>query len=51
MSTRGVCPTGAGRDARERWFHMVEWEKREGKRKVEQKEMRNRQEMREREAA
>jgi hypothetical protein len=32
---------GVGHDARERWFYMVEWEKREGKRKEEQKEMRN----------
>jgi hypothetical protein len=38
---------GEARDARERWLHMVEWEKR-GK-KEEQKEMRHRQEMRERE--
>jgi FtsZ-interacting cell division protein YlmF len=41
---------GEARDARERWFRMVEWEKREEK-KEEQKEMRHRQEMREREAA
>jgi hypothetical protein len=41
---------GEARDARERWFCMVEWEKREEK-KEEQKEMRHRQEMREREAA
>jgi FtsZ-interacting cell division protein YlmF len=42
---------GEARDARERWFHMVEWEKREEKKKEEQKEMRHRQEMRECEAA
>jgi hypothetical protein len=41
---------GAGCDARERWFRMVEWEKRE-KRKEDDKKMRNCQEMREREAA
>jgi hypothetical protein len=40
---------GEARDARERWLHMVEWEKR-GK-KEEQKEMRNHQEMRECEAS
>jgi hypothetical protein len=40
---------GEARDARERWFRMVQWEKREEK-KEEQKEMRQRQEMREREA-
>jgi hypothetical protein len=40
---------GEACDARERWFCMVEWEKR-GK-KEEQKEIRHRQEMREREAA
>jgi hypothetical protein len=34
----------------ERWFHMVEWEKRKEK-KEEQKEIRHRQEMRECEAA
>jgi hypothetical protein len=41
---------GEARDARERWLHMVEWERKEEK-KEEQKEMRHRQEMREREAA
>jgi hypothetical protein len=42
---------GEARDARERWFCMVEWEKREEKKKEEQKEMCHCQEMREREAA
>jgi hypothetical protein len=42
---------GEARDARERWFHMVEWEKREEKKKEDQKEMRHRHKMREREAA
>jgi hypothetical protein len=41
---------GEARDATERWFCMVEWEKRK-KKKEEQKEMCHRQEMREREAA
>jgi hypothetical protein len=42
---------GEAHDARERWLHMVEWEKREEKKKEEQKKMCHRQEMREREAA
>jgi hypothetical protein len=41
---------GEARDARERWFCMVEWEKREEE-KEEQKKMCHRQEMKEREAA
>jgi hypothetical protein len=40
---------GKAHYARERWFHMVEWEKRNEK-KEEHKEMRHHQEMREREA-
>ena len=40
----------AGREARERWFRMVEMEKREEKRKEQQEEIRIREEMREREA-
>jgi hypothetical protein len=44
---------GEARDARERWFRMVEWEEREREREREekkkevQKEMRHRQEMKE----
>jgi hypothetical protein len=41
---------GEAHDARETWFRMVEWEKKEEK-KEEQKEMRHRQEIREREVA
>jgi hypothetical protein len=39
------------RDARERWFHMIEAEKQEEKRKQKQEEIRVRQQMREREEA